>query len=81
MINKQEYLDTKREIKCLCRPNILKIANNMELSEYEKELLINMYDGKTKVQTCMEKNISASKYNDDMKILINKIYNYKNTYL
>ena len=79
MLDKKSYLDMKRYLKSLCRKNIINLCEDMELTKYEKDLLLSLYDNKTRVQTSMELSISMGKYTFDMKNLMNKIYNYKNT--
>lgn len=79
MIGKKEYLALKRDIKCFCRPNILKLCDDMELSETERKLLIDFYNGEMVQHTCMELSITAPTYNKNMRVLFSKIYDYKNT--
>ncbi len=79
MLNKREYLNLKKEIKCLCRKNVLKLCEDMELNEEEKEILLYFYDGKSRARTCIDLCISSTYYSEHMKILFNKIHDYKNT--
>ena len=79
MIDKNTYLSLKREIKHLCRKNIIELCDNMELNQEERQLLINFYDNKSRIQTCMEMGMSQDTYTTHMKLLFTKIYNYKNT--
>lgn len=81
MLDKTTYLNLKKEVKCLCRKNVITLCDEMELSEEERKLLMYFYDGKTRVQTCMEMCVSPTYYNNHMKILFSKINNYKNTLL
>ena len=80
MIGKKEYLQLKREIKCLCRANVVKLCNDMELNTEDKELLLAFYDGKTRTRVCYDMSISTTYYGDHMKLLFSKIYDYKNTF-
>lgn len=80
MISREEYLALKREIKFWCRKNITKLCNEMELNDEERKFLMYFYDGKTRVQTCMELCVSATYYNNKMKIIFSKIKDYKNTF-
>lgn len=73
MIDKSTYHVLKQQIRCFCRKNV-------ELTEYEINLLMNYYDKVSRVQTCMDLGISTTTYSNDMKILFSKIYNYKNTH-
>lgn len=79
MIDKQTYLNLKREIKLVPYTYIVDLYKDMNLDEYERGLLLDFYSGKTVVQVCMERNISAGSYTTHMKKLFTKIYNYKNT--
>lgn len=79
MLDKREYLNLKKEIKCLCCKNILKLCEDMELNEEEKEMLMYFYDGKSRARTCIDLCISSTYYSEHMKILFNKINDYKNT--
>lgn len=80
MIGREEYLALKREIKCLCRVNVVKLCEDMDLNTEEKELLLSFYDGKTRTKVCYEMSISNTYYNDHMKLLFSKIKDYKNTF-
>lgn len=79
MLDKSTYHSVKRQVKCLCRKNVLSLIDEMELTDYERDLLLYFYDGKTRTQTCMELCITEKTYTKDMKILLSKIYDYKNT--
>ena len=79
MIDKNTYLNLKTEIKHLCRKNIIELCDNMELNQEERQLLINFYDNKSRIQTCMEMGMSQDTYTTHMKLLFTKIHNYKNT--
>lgn len=79
MIERSVYLETKRWVKSLCRTNLKQLCKNMELNEYETNLLMSYYDGRTLIEECMLSNISASKYTNDLKNICAKIYNYKST--
>lgn len=79
MIDKNTYLNLKREIKHLCRKNVIALCDDMGLNEKERELLLCFYDDKTIVQTCMELGISSMYYNRHLKLIFSKINDYKNT--
>ena len=79
MLDKKSYLDMKKYLKCLCRKNALQLCEDMQLTEYERDLLLSLCDNKSRIQTSMNLSISIGKYTTDMKNLMNKIYNYKNT--
>lgn len=79
MIDKNTYLNLKKEIRCLSYNNVLELCDNMQLDKYEKQLLIDFYKKKKAIQTCMENGISINTYTNHMKIIFTKIYNYKNT--
>lgn len=79
MLDKKTYLDLKKEVKCLCRKNVVLLCDEVELNDEERDLLMYFYEGKTRVQTCMDLCISPTYYNNHMKILFAKINDYKNT--
>ena len=79
MIDKKLYLQLKRDIRCFCRQNIVKLCDDMELTEMERQLLLDYYDNKSVVQTSMELCISQKTYSRYMRVLFSKIYDYKNT--
>lgn len=79
MINKKDYLSLKKEIRCMCRKNVLKLCDDMELTDTERKILIDFYDNETLVSTCIDLNISNHTYNTKIKILFSKIKDYKNT--
>lgn len=80
MLNKESYLDLKRQLKCICRKDVEDLAKEMKLNDYDKQLLLDISSCKTRMQTCLEMNISESKYRLDAHNLLTKIYNYKNTH-
>lgn len=80
MIDKNTYLQLKREIKYLCRANVIKLADDMELNTEDKELLLAFYDGKSRTRVCYDMSISTTYYREHMKTLFSKIYDYKNTF-
>ena len=79
MIDRKTYLNLKREIKDTPRVFVVKLCEDMMLNTEEKTLLMNMYDNKSVIQTCMELSFSEFTYNYKMKKLFTKINNYKNT--
>ena len=79
MIDRNTYINLKHEIKYMSRPDILKLCDNMMLDKEERTLLINFYDNKMIIGTCMELNFGTTTYNKKIKALFTKIYNYKNT--
>lgn len=79
MINKELYLQLKKEIKCLCRKNVVKMCDDMELNETERTLLLDFYDNKTVTHTSINLCISQKTYSKYMRTLFSKIHDYKNT--
>lgn len=79
MIDKKLYIQLKKEVRCLCRKNLLKMCEDMELNNFEKDLLLDFYDNKTVVEICMKHNINKNSYIRYLKNIFNKIYDYKNT--
>lgn len=78
MITKDEYHKLKAEIKLLSKPEIKKLCEDMELTDYEKSLLMSSYNGESVVKICMEHYISNYTYNIDIKTIYTKIKNYLN---
>ena len=79
MIDKKIYHDLKKVIKCLCRRNVIKICDEVELNDEERDLLMSFYEDDSRTTTCMKLSISETYYNKHLKMILNKIYDYKNT--
>lgn len=79
MIDKKIYHDLKKVIKCLCRKNVIKLCDEVELNNEERKLLMSFYDGNSRTTTCIDLGISETYYNKHLKIILSKIYDYKNT--
>lgn len=79
MIDKSTYIQMKRDIKCLCRKDLLDLCDEMELTQIERNLLLRFYDGDMVQSVCMDMCISRPTYTKYMKTLLSKIYYYKNT--
>lgn len=79
MIDKKTYLALKKEIKGLCRPNVLTLCDNMQLNKEEREMLMYFYDGYSRTYVCMKMSISTKYYRDHMLLIFTKIQDYKNT--
>ena len=79
MIDKSTYLNLKREIRCYCRKNVMKLCDDMELTDIERILLLDFYNNELVVHTCMKLCISEKTHSKYMRILFSKIYDYKNT--
>jgi hypothetical protein len=80
MLDRTEYLNLKKEIKCLCRNNVVALCDEMGLNEEERNLLLYFYDGKSRIETSIDLHVSIEYYSQHMKMLFNKIYDYKNTF-
>jgi len=80
MIDKRTYLDLKKEIKHMCRQNVLNICDDVQLNEDERKLLLSYYDDSSRLYTCLKLCISENYYKKHLKIILNKIYDYKNTF-
>jgi len=80
MIDKRTYLNLKKEIKNLCRQNVIKLCDDMQLNTDEKELLMSFYDDDSRTSTCMKLSIGEMYYKTHLKQIFNKIYDYKNTF-
>lgn len=79
MIDKTTYLNLKKEIKRLCRKNVVKLCDEVELNDNERELLMSFYDDDSRTSTCIKLSISDKYYKTHLKMIFNKIYDYKNT--
>lgn len=80
MLDRREYLNLKKEIKSLCRKNVVALCDEMGLNEEERNLLLYFYDGKSRIETSIDLHVSIEYYSQHMKMLFNKIYDYKNTF-
>ena len=80
MLSREQYLSLKREIRCFCRKHIKDLCCEMELNNFKKELLMRFYDKEKVQKTCMDLGLSQPTYTLNMKILLSKIYDYKNTH-
>lgn len=79
MLDTKSYLGMKRQMKCICLKEAENLAKEMKLNEYDKHLLLDLVNNTMSVETCMTLGISNKKYARDLKLLLTKIYNYKNT--
>lgn len=82
MVNYKDYIELKKIIKYECRPNIIDLCDKMGLNDFEKRLLLDFYDGKTRTESCFRFNICESTYTNKMRLLFTKIakyINYKST--
>ena len=79
MIDKETYLNLKKEIKSICRQNVIKLCDDMELTKEERTLLMRFYDDDSRLSTCMKLSISEFYYTRHLKMIFNKINDYKNT--
>lgn len=76
MINKKKYHEIKNYIKVLSRPQIKQLCDDMELTDDEKKLLLETYDGFSVTKICMTHYISNYTYTNNMHIIYSKINNY-----
>lgn len=79
MIDKKTYLEMKRYIKCISRKNIVDICDEIELTQFERNLLLRFYDGDMVQAISMDLCISPSTFTKYLKKILSKIYHYKNT--
>mgnify|MGYP001622898724 FL=1 len=80
MIDKSTYIQMKRDIKCVCRKDLLDLCDKMELTQLERNMLFRFYDGDMVQSICMDMCISPTTYTKYMKRILSKIYYYKNTH-
>lgn len=80
MLEKSIYHAMKKEIKSLCRSHVLQLCSDLQLNDYEKQLLLDFYDGKSRIETSMNLNINVTKYTLDLEQVFTKLYDYKNTH-
>lgn len=76
-MNRDEYFILKKYIKSICFDNAKDIASNVGLNDYETRLLLSLNKDNTRVATSMDMGICPWKYSQDLKKIINKIYDYK----
>lgn len=76
MITNEEYSKLKKYLKTLSKPEIRQLADDMELKESEKDVLLSIYNGDTVVKICMDNYISDFKFHTDKKLLYSRINNY-----
>lgn len=76
MLDKKTYHQTKKNLRCLCRDNLIKLCEEVKLNDYEKDLLLYFYEKKTVVDICMKLHICSDTYTKDMKMIIAKIIDY-----
>lgn len=79
MIDRNSYINLKHEIRYMAKPDVLKLCDDMMLDNEERTLLINFYDNRMVISTCMELSFGTTTYNKKIKALFTKIHNYKNT--
>jgi len=79
MIDKNTYLQLKKEIRCYPCNHVLDLCDSMKLNEYEKQLLMNFYNKEKVVHTCMDMGMTSMTYTKHLKEILTKFYNYKNT--
>lgn len=80
MIDKKTYLTLKKEIKSICRQNVIKLCDDVQLNKEERKLLLSFYDDDSRTSTCMKLCVSENYYKTHLKTIFNKIYDYKNTF-
>lgn len=80
MLSTKSYLELKQQVKRLCRKSVIELCDDMELNNEEKQLLMYFYDGKSKIATCIDLGFSSTYYSSHMRLLFEKINDYKNTF-
>ncbi len=76
MITKDNYHRVKHYLKSLSKPQVKNLCVDMELSEFEKNLLLAMYDNELVTKICMDNFICETTYNKYIKSIYTKVYNY-----
>ena len=79
MIDKKTYLDLKKEVRSMCRVNVIKLCDDIQLNTNERKLLLSFYDDDSRTATCMKLSISEYYYKTHLKMIFTKINDYKNT--
>lgn len=80
MIDKNTYTKLKNEIRCYPCNYVLELCDSMKLNNDERQLLMDFYNKKKVVHTCMEIGMSTMTYTRHLKEILTKYYNYKNTF-
>lgn len=76
MLTKTNYHKIKHYLKSLSKPQIKDLCSNLELSEFEKTILLSTYDNELVSKICMDNFICETTYNKYIKSVYTKIYNY-----
>lgn len=75
-MDKKNYLNTKRYIKHICYNSVVDICKDMNLDEYETNLLLYLNKDYTRTYSSLQLGVSEYKYTFDLKKLISKVYDY-----
>lgn len=73
MIKRKDYFEIKRNIKSMCRDNVIDLCNNVGLNEYETKLIMHINRDSTRVYTAMNMGICQSKVSKDLRKIMTKI--------
>ena len=76
MITKENYHKLKKYLKVQPKVQIENLILTMELNEEEKHLLLDWYDGDTRVKMSMNRYICDDTCTDYLKKIFSKIWNY-----
>ena len=76
MIDKNNYLKLKKYLKCLSKPQIQDLINELNLNEEEVDLLLSWYSGDTRIKMSLDHFISPDTCTTYFKIILSKVYNY-----
>lgn len=79
MISKQEYHKLKNELKFYCKPNLLQLAKDVNLDDYETALLLCIYSNMSRVEIGNKLHIRETKCSNDSKKVLAKIGDYIKT--
>lgn len=75
-MNKQDYLSLKKHLISLCLDEINEIADKVGLNDYERNLVVHLNKGDTRIATCMDMGCCEKKYTKDLRRALGKIFNF-----
>lgn len=76
MIGKTQYLEMKKYLKHLSKPQIRQICEDVELNDRESETLINWYDSDSFTDFSMNEYVCYNTSRAYIKDIMSKINNY-----
>ena len=78
MLKKHEYRKVTNIIRDMNKKQIKRLCDEVNLSQYEKNILNGIKDKDKIDEVCIKNYISTSTFNNHSKILLNKVYYFYN---